>query len=113
MSFSHVFSFHVDRVGFVDQPIQDGVGQCGIADCGVPLVDGQLAGGDGGASAVALFEHLEQVAAIFGVGLDQSRIVDDKNLGPGEPGQQFGVASVALGDGQFAQQLARRKYWAV
>ena len=60
----------------MDEPIEDGVGECWIADCGVPLIDGQLAGGDGGASAVALFEHFEQVAAIFGVGFDQSQIVD-------------------------------------
>ena len=45
LSFSHGFSFHVDLVGVVDQPVQYGVGQVGVADCGVPLVDGQLAGG--------------------------------------------------------------------
>ena len=75
LSFSHGFSFHVDLVGVVDQPVQYGVGQGGVADCGVPLVDGQLAGGNGGASAVAIFEHFEQVAAIFGAGLGQSPVV--------------------------------------
>jgi len=75
LSFSHGFSFHVDRVGVVDQPVQYGVGQGGVADGGVPLVDGQLAGGDGGAAVVAIFEHFEQVAAIFGIGLGQSPVV--------------------------------------
>ena len=76
MSFSHGFSFHVDLVSVVDQPVEYGVGQGGVADGGVPLVDGQLAGGDGGASAVAIFEHFEQVAAILGVGFGQSPVVD-------------------------------------
>ena len=54
LSFSHGFSFHVDLVGVVDQPVQYGVGQGGVADCGVPLVDGQLAGGDGGAAVTGI-----------------------------------------------------------
>jgi len=69
------------------------------------LVDGQLAGGDGGAPAVAFVKQFQQVAAIFRVGFGQSPVVEDQDLGSGESGQQFGVASVAFGESQFAQQL--------
>ena len=103
LSFSHGFSVHVDRAGVVDQAVEYGVGQCGIADRGVPLVDEQLAGGDGGAAAVAVFE---QVAAVLGVGFGQCPVVEYEDGSSGEAGQQFGVASVALGDGQLAQQVA-------
>ena len=45
LSFSHGLSFHVDLIGVVDQPVEYDVGQGGVADSGVPLVDGQLSGG--------------------------------------------------------------------
>ena len=76
LSFSHGFYFHVDRVGVVDQSVGYGVGECGIADRGVPLVDRKLVGGDGSAAAVAVLEHFEQVAAILGVGLGRSPVVE-------------------------------------
>ena len=56
LSFTHGFFFHVDRVCVVDHAVEYGVGQDGIADRGVPWVDGQLAGGDRGAAVVAVFE---------------------------------------------------------
>jgi hypothetical protein len=65
--FAHGFSFEIDLVGVVHQPVEDGVGQGGIADEVVPLLDRQLAGDDGGALAVAVLEDLEQVAPLLGV----------------------------------------------
>jgi hypothetical protein len=41
-------------VGVVDQAVEDGVGVGGIADQRVPLIDGELAGDDGGVAAVAV-----------------------------------------------------------
>ena len=57
---------------------------------------------------MAIFEHFEQVAAIFGVGFGQSPVVEYQDLGSGESGQQFGVASVALGARLPPGVLARR-----
>ncbi len=53
-------------MGVVDEPVEDGVGEDGVADDVVPGVDGKLAGDDGGAAAVAVLEDLEQVAALGG-----------------------------------------------
>ena len=50
LSESHGFSCDVDRVGIVDLPVEYGVGEYWIADPVVPMVDGQLAGGDSGAA---------------------------------------------------------------
>ena len=47
----------------MDEAIEDGVGIGRVADHGVPVVDGQLAGDDGGAAAVAFLEDLEKVVA--------------------------------------------------
>ena len=44
--------------------IGDGIGQGRIADGLVPMLDGQLAGDDGGGAAVPVFEDFQQVAAL-------------------------------------------------
>lgn len=46
----------------MDQPIEDGVGQGGIADDLVPFLQGQLTDGQGEASPVSVFQDLQQVA---------------------------------------------------
>lgn len=44
---AHAFSFQDEAVGVVDEAIEDGVGQCRIADDVVPVFDRYLAGDDG------------------------------------------------------------------
>ena len=39
-AFSHRFSSHIDLVSVVDQPIQDGISQSGIADSLMPFSNG-------------------------------------------------------------------------
>lgn len=51
-------------MGVVDQPVEDGIGERGVADGGVPVFDGKLAGHDGRARAVAVVEHLQQIAPV-------------------------------------------------
>ena len=55
-----------EPVGVVDQAIEDGVGDGGIADDLVPVLDRQLAGHDGGAAAVPILHDLQEVAALLG-----------------------------------------------
>ena len=54
----------LDAVGVVDEPVQDGVGDCGIAERLVPLLDRQLAGDDGRAALGAVLDDLEQVGRL-------------------------------------------------
>jgi hypothetical protein len=51
------------RWGVVDEAIEDGVGVARVTDHVVPFGDGQLAGDDGRAPAVAFFQNLEKVVA--------------------------------------------------
>ena len=55
-----------DAVGVVDDPIEDGVGQGGIADKFVPAIDRKLTGDDQRAGAVAILDDLQQIALLFG-----------------------------------------------
>ena len=48
------------------------------------FVDGELAGHDGRAHAVAVFEHLEQVEAVLGAERGQPPVVHHQDLGLGE-----------------------------
>jgi hypothetical protein len=43
---SHAFSGELESVGVVDESVEDGVGECWIADRLVPVLDRQLAGHD-------------------------------------------------------------------
>ena len=47
----------------VEQPVEDGVAEGGIADDLVPVIDGDLAGDEGGLSCVSVVEDLEEVTA--------------------------------------------------
>jgi hypothetical protein len=54
-------------VGVVDEAVEDGVGEGGVAEDVVPVVEGELAGDERGAFAVAIVEHFEEVATL-GIG---------------------------------------------
>jgi hypothetical protein len=60
----------------VHQTIQDGIGQRGVADGGVPVIDGQLAGNDGRARSMSVVEHFQQVAPVQVVEGGQPPVVD-------------------------------------
>ena len=47
----------------VDQPVEDGIGQCGVVQVAMPVVDGQLAGDDGAFLVEAVVDDLKQVTA--------------------------------------------------
>ena len=50
----------------MDEPIKDGIGQRGIAEVGMPVVHGELAGHQGGAPGVAVVEEFQEVAPLVG-----------------------------------------------
>jgi hypothetical protein len=58
-------AFELDAVGVVDNAVEDSVGQRGVADDLVPAFDRQLAGDQQRAGVVAIFDDLEQIAALL------------------------------------------------
>ena len=67
-------------MGVVDEAVEDGVGVGRVADHLVPFVDGELAGDDGGAAAVAFFEDLEEIVAGAGVERFEAPVVEDEEM---------------------------------
>ena len=86
------------------QAVEDGIGEGGVADHGVPFLDRQLTGREGGAPSVAVFEDFQQVTALFGGQFDQAPVIEDEELGPRQGVDEFGVAPVPLGDGQVLEE---------
>jgi hypothetical protein len=56
-------AYEIDAVGVMDQTVENCVGIGGMADQGVPFVDGKLAGDEGGAAAVAVLKDFQEVMA--------------------------------------------------
>jgi len=54
-------------MGVVDNAVEDGVGVGRVANDLVPFVDQNLAGQDGRAAAIALFEDFKQIVARVGI----------------------------------------------
>ena len=46
----------------MDEPIEDGIGERGFVDVGVPLLDGELASDQRGSLIVAILQDLQQIA---------------------------------------------------
>ena len=90
-------------MGVVDEPVEDSVGISRIADDLVPFVDGDLAGEEGRAAAVAFFEDLVEVATGAGVEGIETPIVEDEELGAVEVAHDAGIAAVAAPQGEIGE----------
>ncbi len=74
----------------MDQAVEDGVGVGGVANQRVPLINGELAGDDGGAAAVSVLKDLQEVVTGRGVERLEAPIVEDKQIDATERTQEPG-----------------------
>ena len=100
-------AIQLQAIGVVNQPVQQGIGDRGIADDLVPLGHGVLAGQERGPSADAIIDYLQQVAVGLGLGRGQAEVIDDKQIQPGQGLEQGDQAAVGVGGFQAAKQLGR------
>ena len=92
-------------MGVVDEAVENGIGIGRVTDDLVPFVDGNLAGEEGRAAAVAFFEDFIEIAAGAGVERIETPIVEDEELGAGEGAHDAGVAPVAARQREIGEQL--------
>lgn len=88
----------------MDEPIEAGVSQRGIAQVGMPVVHGELAGHQGGAPGVAVVEEFQEIAPLVGGERGQAPVVEDEEIGFGEGGEQLGEPAVAVGQSEVFQE---------
>src|SRR4051794_3824770 len=70
----------LQAMSIVNDAIQDGVGQSGIPDQGMPAVHRDLAGYQGGTAAIAVFDDFEHVVALLGAERFEAPIIEDQQL---------------------------------
>ena len=68
----------------VDETVEDCIGERGIPDDGVPVVEGELAGEERSSAAVTILEHLEQIPPLGISERGQAEVIEDEELGAGE-----------------------------
>ena len=81
----------------VHQAVEDRVPESGIVDHVVPVLDGQLAGDERGATAGAIFDEFEQIAAFAVAGGREPSVVEDEQIGLGERLPDLAVRAVRAG----------------
>ena len=102
--FAQAFSLQIDTVGVVDDAIEDGIGDGGIADDVMPFVDRQLAGDQDRADVVAILDDFEEIASLIGIEGFRSPIVDNEELDLGDRFQHAGITTVAARKGECREQ---------
>ena len=88
----------------MDDAIENGVGQSGIADEFVPAIDRKLAGDDQRAGVVAILDDLQQIALLLGQQRFRSPIVEDEQVDAAELTHQLGVTTVTTSQSQQGKQ---------
>ena len=91
-------------MGVVDESIKDSVGESSVADDGMPMIEGELTGDEGGPLGVAILEDLQQVASFSVSQWCEAKVIEDQQLGLGESGEESCIGSIGPGQGQFSQQ---------
>lgn len=71
-------------MGVVDEAVEDGVGVGRVADEGVPLVDRELAGDEGGTAAISVLQDLQEVVAGAGIERGEAPVVEDEKIDAAE-----------------------------
>ena len=95
----------IDAVGVVDEAVEDRIGIGRVADHGMPFVDRDLAGDDGGAAPVAFLEDLVKIVAAAGIERFETPIVEDQELDTGQAARDPGIATVPASQRQIGEQL--------
>src|SRR5271154_6227624 len=96
-------ALELQAMGIVNDAIEDGVGECWLADQIVPTVDRDLAGDQGGAAAVAVLDDLEHVVALLGPERFEPPIIEDQQLDAAEGAHQSRVATITAGEREIAE----------
>jgi hypothetical protein len=92
-------------MGVVDEAVENGVGIGWVADDLMPFVDRDLAGQDGRAAAITLFEDLVEITAGAGIERFEAPIIEDEELYAVEAAHDAGIAAVAVGQREIGEQL--------
>src|ERR1700730_19331392 len=82
---------------------EGGIMRSSLSDQGVPAVDRDLAGDQGGAAAIAVLDDFEHVMTLLGPERLEAPIVEDQQLDAAEGAHQSRVAAIAAREREIAE----------
>ncbi len=88
----------------VDEAVEDGVGDGGIRDDLVPMVDRNLTGDDGRTALMAVIDDLEEIATLLAGEWGETPVVEDEEVDPRQRLEKAGIAAVAAGERESFEQ---------
>jgi len=91
-------------MGIVNEAVQDGVGVGIVAYRVMPGRHWKLAGDDGGAAAIAIFQDLEQIMACLGIEGLEAPVVQDQQFDLAQAFELAGDAPVTARQREILQQ---------
>jgi len=91
-------------MGVMDQAVEDGVSDRGIADAFMPMINGKLSSHDGGGAAVPVLDDLQELSALWGGHRGQTEIVDHQDFCLEKFFHELWIGAVCSGDGEFLEQ---------
>src|SRR5664280_180900 len=102
--FSHAFSGELKAVSVVNEAVQDGVAEGGVADNFVPMFDGDLAGNDGRSATVAIIKDLQKVAPFGRIENRKAPVIEYQELNAAEGFEQAAISAVAASKSERLEQ---------
>ncbi len=88
----------------MDKAVEDRVGESGVSHHIVPVVEWKLAGDEGGSSAVAVFEDLEEIGALSVLQGGEPEVIEDEELGLGQAIEELGIGAVGASESNLPQE---------
>ena len=101
---AHGLPVEFEAMRVVDEAVEDGIGEGGLVDDGVPGIDGELAGDQGRSRAVAILYDLHEVAALPGGEPIRPPIIEDEQIGFDERAEEARIPPVAPGEFQLGEE---------
>jgi hypothetical protein len=102
--FAQALAGKLDPVSVVNEAVEDGVGECWIADHVMPAIDRHLAGDERRRVIEAILDDFEQVAGLLrGEGF-RPPIIQDEQFDPAEAFEQLAISPVATRQGESTKE---------
>jgi len=96
-------ALELQAMGVVDDAVEDGVGESGLADQVMPAVDRDLTGNQRSATAIAVLDDFEHVVTLLGPEWLKPPIVEDQQLDTAKGAHQSRVAAIAASECKIAE----------
>jgi hypothetical protein len=88
----------------VDDAVEDGIGEGGLGNNFVPLVDRELACDEGRASTVAVLDDLHQITSLAWSEPVRSPVIEDQQIGLDQGAEQPRETAVTMSKLQIGEQ---------